>query len=74
MTKFQVRLELADGYTWVTVSITGGAAVHEWEKWMTAKLDDVLKLPNAIYDIPSLAHANDGEGLMAIYSMVDRAR
>jgi len=58
---FTVTLTIAGGDTWVTVQKNG-------RRFYTERLDKVLKVPNAIYDLACLADAGDEAGLKAILS------
>ena len=67
---YRIELEIADGYTWVTCfHLLDGT----WVEWLSAKLDDVLKVPNAIYDLPALAAENHRGGIELLYLEVHRA-
>ena len=67
---YRIELEIADGYTWVTCfHLLDGT----WVEWLSAKLDDVLKVPNVIYDLPTSASVNDRDEIERLYLEVTRA-
>lgn len=72
--RFQVRLEVVDGYTMVTVYDCAGLAIGDWDQVATARLDDVLRLPNALSDIAALAYESDDvNDLLELYKEIATA-
>jgi hypothetical protein len=69
--KLQVRLEVADGYTWVTVFTNEDLMQGDWDEVVSAKLDDVLQMQDGLIDIAALAHEGDEKGILALYREID---
>jgi len=71
-TRFLVSLKVTDGYTYVVISDSTGLMIGDFDEVYSVKLDDVLKVPNAIYDIVALAQADNEDGLDNLFKEIQR--
>jgi hypothetical protein len=66
---YQVRLEVADGFVWVTVFEFND---DEWVEWLSEKFDHMTK--QEMSDLTELAANGDRDGVYQLYCEISRVK